>query len=110
MKRSGSLPQHATRSFSARPESNLYRSWGLDIIGMTNLAGARLAREAGTHCYVTVAMAATDYDCWHEEHDDVSVEQIVSVLLKNAEHACSVVRAAVASMPKTRVCKCGSRP
>ena len=92
--------------FSTKAESNLYRSWGLDVIGMTNLTEARLAREAEL-CYVTVAMV-TDYDCWHEEHDDVSVEQIVSVLLKNAEHACSVVRAAVASMPKTRVCKCGS--
>ena len=92
--------------FSTKAESNLYRSWGLDIIGMTNLTEARLAREAEL-CYVTIAMV-TDYDCWHEGHDDVSVEQIVSVLLKNAENACSVVRAAVASMPKTRACKCGS--
>ncbi|HUI84204.1 MAG TPA: S-methyl-5'-thioadenosine phosphorylase [Candidatus Binatia bacterium] len=92
--------------FSTKAESNLYRSWGLDVIGMTNLSEARLAREAEL-CYVTVAMV-TDYDCWHEEHDHVTVEQIVGVLLKNAEHACTVVREAVAEMPKNRACKCGS--
>ena len=92
--------------FSTRAESNLYRSWGLDVIGMTNLTEARLAREAEL-CYATVAMV-TDYDCWHEEHDSVSVDQIIAVLLKNAEHACSVVRQAVAAMPKSRGCKCGS--
>ena len=69
--------------FSTRAESNLYRSWGLDVIGMTNLTEARLAREAEL-CYATVAMV-TDYDCWHEEHDSVTVDQIVAVLLKNAE-------------------------
>jgi 5'-methylthioadenosine phosphorylase len=92
--------------FSTEAESNLYRSWGLDVIGMTNLTEARLAREAEL-CYATVAMV-TDYDCWHQTHDSVSVDQIVAVLLKNAEHACSVVREAVAVMPKTRGCKCGS--
>ena len=92
--------------FSTKAESNLYRSWGLDVIGMTNLTEARLAREAEL-CYATVAMV-TDYDCWHEVHDAVSVDQIVAVLLKNAEHACSVVRESVAAMPKTRGCKCGS--
>ena len=92
--------------FSTKAESNLYRSWGLDVIGMTNLTEARLAREAEL-CYVTVAMV-TDYDCWHPEHDHVSVDQIVAVLLKNAEHACAVVREAVAAMPKTRACKCAS--
>ncbi len=92
--------------FSTKAESNLYRSWGLDVIGMTNLTEARLAREAEL-CYVTVAMV-TDYDCWHETHDSVSVDQIVAVLLKNAEHACSVVRESVAAMPTTRGCKCGS--
>ncbi len=92
--------------FSTRAESNLYRSWGLDVIGMTNLTEARLAREAEL-CYVTVAMV-TDYDCWHQQHDSVSVDQIVAVLLKNAENASRVVREAVAAMPKTRGCKCGS--
>ena len=92
--------------FSTKAESNLYRSWGLDVIGMTNLTEARLAREAEI-CYATVAMV-TDYDCWHEEHDAVTVEQIIAVLVKNAENACSVVRHAVAAMPKTRTCKCGT--
>src|SRR5437660_9350238 len=92
--------------FSTKAESNLYRSWGMDVIGMTNLQEAKLAREAEI-CYVTVAMV-TDYDCWHPHHDSVTVDQIVAVLLKNAENACSVVREAVATMPKDRACKCGS--
>jgi len=92
--------------FSTRAESNLYRSWGMDVIGMTNLQEAKLAREAEL-CYVTVAMV-TDYDCWHPHHDSVTVDQIVAVLLKNAENACNVVREAVAAMPKERSCKCGS--
>jgi 5'-methylthioadenosine phosphorylase len=92
--------------FSTKAESNLYRSWGMDVIGMTNLQEAKLAREAEL-CYVTVAMV-TDYDCWHPHHDSVTVDQIVAVLLKNAENACDVVREAVAAMPKGRTCKCGS--
>ena len=92
--------------FSTKAESNLYRSWGIDVIGMTNLQEAKLAREAEL-CYATVAMV-TDYDCWHPEHDSVTVEQIVAVLLKNAENAAEVVREAVAAMPKQRSCKCGS--
>jgi len=92
--------------FSTKAESNLYRSWGMDVIGMTNLQEAKLAREAEI-CYATVAMV-TDYDCWHPHHDSVTVDQIVAVLLKNAENACNVVREAVAAMPKDRTCKCGS--
>ena len=92
--------------FSTKAESNLYRTWGMDVIGMTNLQEAKLAREAEI-CYVTVAMV-TDYDCWHPHHDSVTVDQIVAVLLKNAENACHVVRHTVASMPATRNCKCGS--
>src|SRR5690348_4103624 len=92
--------------FSTKAESNLYRSWGMDVIGMTNLQEAKLAREAEI-CYVTVAMV-TDYDCWHPHHDSVTVDQIVAVLLKNAENACNVVREAVAEMPTDRTCKCGS--
>ena len=92
--------------FSTKAESNLYRSWGMDVIGMTNLQEAKLAREAEI-CYVTVAMV-TDYDCWHPHHDSVTVDQIVAVLLKNAENACNVVREAVAAIPKDRTCKCGS--
>jgi len=92
--------------FSTRAESNLYRSWGMDVIGMTNLQEAKLAREAEI-CYATLAMV-TDYDCWHPEHDAVTVEQVISYLTQNAENACKVVRCAVASMPKVRGCKCGS--
>ena len=92
--------------FSTLAESELYRSWGMDVIGMTNVTEARLAREAEL-CYVTVAMV-TDYDCWHPEHDHVTVEQIIGVLTKNAEKACNVVREAVAVLPKERRCKCGS--
>ena len=91
--------------FSTRAESNLYRSWGMDVIGMTNIQEAKLAREAEI-CYATVAMV-TDYDCWHPEHDAVTVETVISYLNKNAENACRVVRQIVADMPKTRSCKCG---
>jgi 5'-methylthioadenosine phosphorylase len=92
--------------FSTKAESNVYRSWGMDVIGMTNLQEAKLAREAEI-CYVTVAMV-TDYDCWHPHHDSVTVDQIVAVLLKNAESAARVVRETVSVMPKNRACKCGS--
>jgi 5'-methylthioadenosine phosphorylase len=92
--------------FSTKAESNIYRSWGMDVIGMTNLQEAKLAREAEI-CYVTVAMV-TDYDCWHPQHDSVTVDQIVAVLLKNAENASKVVRETVAALPKGQSCKCGS--
>jgi len=92
--------------FSTKAESNIYRAWGMDVIGMTNLQEAKLAREAEI-CYVTVAMV-TDYDCWHPQHDSVTVDQIVAVLLKNAENACRVVRETVAAMPSGRSCKCSS--
>jgi len=93
-------------AFSTKAESNVYRSWGMDIIGMTNLQEAKLAREAEI-CYVTMAMV-TDYDCWHEEHDAVTVSDIVANLQKNAENAGKVVATAVANMPTERTCKCGS--
>jgi 5'-methylthioadenosine phosphorylase len=92
--------------FSTKAESNVYRSWGMDVIGMTNLQEAKLAREAEI-CYSTAAMV-TDYDCWHPGHDSVTVDQVVSVLMKNAENACTMVRETVAAMPKTRTCKCSS--
>jgi len=92
--------------FSTRAESNLYRSWGADVIGMTNLQEAKLAREAEI-CYATAAMV-TDYDCWREGHDDVTVEQIVAVLNQNAANACRVVKSAVAAMPRERKCACAS--
>ncbi len=84
--------------FSTRAESNLYRSWGADVIGMTNLQEAKLAREAEMS-YATLAMV-TDYDCWREGHDDVTVEQVVAVIRQNSENAAKVVRAAVAALPK----------
>jgi 5'-methylthioadenosine phosphorylase len=93
-------------AFSTKAESNVYRSWGMDVIGMTNLQEAKLAREAEI-CYVTVAMV-TDYDCWHPHHDAVTVNDIIATLMKNAENACAVVAAAVAAMPAGRTCKCGS--
>jgi 5'-methylthioadenosine phosphorylase len=91
--------------FSTRAESNLYRSWGADVIGMTNLQEAKLAREAEI-CYATIAMV-TDYDCWREGHDDVTVDQVVAVLHQNAENAAKVVRAAIAAMPAEKSCGCG---
>jgi 5'-methylthioadenosine phosphorylase len=91
--------------FSTRAESNLYRSWGADVIGMTNLQEAKLAREAEI-CYATMAMV-TDYDCWREGHDDVSVDQIVAVLHQNADNASKVVRAAVGAMhSQATTCAC----
>lgn len=78
--------------FSTRAESLLYRSWGVDVIGMTNLQEARLAREAEI-CYATIAMA-TDYDCWHEGHDDVSVETVIETVHKNVSSARDLIRAA----------------
>jgi 5'-methylthioadenosine phosphorylase len=92
--------------FSTKAESNLYRSWNMDVIGMTNLQEAKLAREAEI-CYVTVAMV-TDFDCWHPEHDAVEVTDIIRVLTQNAANAARVVAEAVRAMPDARECKCGS--
>jgi 5'-methylthioadenosine phosphorylase len=93
-------------AFSTKAESNVYRSWGFDVIGMTNLQEAKLAREAEI-CYVTMAMV-TDYDCWHEEHASVTVTDILANLQRNAANACRVVEESVKSMPQERTCKCGS--
>jgi 5'-methylthioadenosine phosphorylase len=105
-KRGGTYVCMEGPQFSTKAESNVYRGWGMDVIGMTNLQEAKLAREAEV-CYVTVAMV-TDYDCWHPHHDSVTVDQIVAVLLKNAENAARVVSETVAAMPNERACKCGS--
>jgi 5'-methylthioadenosine phosphorylase len=78
----------------------------MDVIGMTNLQEAKLAREAEI-CYVTIAMV-TDYDCWHPDHEAVTVTDIIANLVKNAENAAKVVAAAVRTMPDERECKCGS--
>ena len=92
--------------FSTLAESTLYRSWGMDIVGMTNLQEAKLAREAEI-CYTTLALV-TDYDCWHEGHDDVTVEMIIATLTQNAVTAQQVVANAVARLPVERVCACAS--
>ena len=84
--------------FSTRAESDLYRSWGADIIGMTNLQEAKLAREAELS-YATLAMV-TDYDCWREGHDDVTVDQVVAVMHQNSKNAQEVVRTAVRLLPR----------
>jgi 5'-methylthioadenosine phosphorylase len=76
--------------FSSVAESELYRSWGCDVVGMTNMPEAKLAREAEL-CYVSIAMV-TDYDCWHPDHDDVSVEAMIKVLMSNADNARSLVK------------------
>lgn len=93
-------------AFSTVAESNVYRSWGMDVIGMTNLQEAKLAREAEI-CYTTVAMV-TDYDCWHPDHDAVTVEQIIQVLHTNADNAAKLVASAVGSLPADATCKCRS--
>jgi 5'-methylthioadenosine phosphorylase len=105
-KRGGTYVCMEGPQFSTKAESNVYRGWGMDVIGMTNLQEAKLAREAEI-CYVTIAMV-TDYDCWHPHHDSVTVDQIVAVLLKNAENASTVVRETIAALPAGRSCKCGS--
>lgn len=93
-------------AFSTKAESHLYRSWKMDIIGMTNLQEAKLAREAEL-CYATVAMV-TDYDCWHPDHDAVTVDQIITNLVKNSENAARVLVEALHAMPVARKCTCGS--
>ena len=92
--------------FSTLAESKLYRSWGMDIIGMTNLQEAKLAREAEI-CYATIALV-TDYDCWHPDHDSVTVEMVLSTLTENARMAQEIIAGAVAQLPYPRTCECGS--
>jgi 5'-methylthioadenosine phosphorylase len=94
-------------AFSTKAESNVYRSWGMDVIGMTNLQEAKLAREAEI-CYATLALV-TDYDCWHPGHDAVSVETVVEYLNKNVRNAQIIMKAAVKELGAApRTCKCGS--
>ncbi|HYM62834.1 MAG TPA: S-methyl-5'-thioadenosine phosphorylase [Thermoanaerobaculia bacterium] len=93
--------------FSTRAESNLYRSWGVDVIGMTNLQEAKLAREAEI-CYATMALV-TDYDCWHETAEAVSVEQVLGYLKANAEMAQRILRASIAkAAARERTCACAN--
>jgi 5'-methylthioadenosine phosphorylase len=90
--------------FSTRAESEIYRKWGVDVIGMTNVPEAKLAREAGL-CYATMAMV-TDYDCWHEEEEDVTVAGVLETLKENVEHAKQVIAAAAMRIPAERSCGC----
>ena len=90
--------------FSTLAESKLYRSWGMDVIGMTNLQEAKLAREAEI-CYATIALV-TDYDCWHPDHDSVTVDMIVQNLVANANTARQVIAEAVSRLPFERTCEC----
>jgi 5'-methylthioadenosine phosphorylase len=94
-------------AFSTVVESNVYRSWGMDVIGMTNLQEAKLAREAEI-CYATLALV-TDYDCWHEGHDSVTVEMVINYLTQNVRNAQLIIRDAVKRLAgASRECKCGS--
>ena len=92
--------------FSTLAESKLYRSWGMDIIGMTNLQEAKLAREAEI-CYSTIALV-TDYDCWHPSHDSVTVDMVMANLMQNARMAQEIIAGAVAKLPYPRTCECAS--
>src|ERR1700742_2522792 len=94
-------------AFSTVAESNVYRSWGMSVIGMTNLQEAKLAREAEI-CYATMALV-TDYDCWHPDHDHVTVEMIIEYLNQNAENAQKLIATAVTQLAgQERTCKCGN--
>jgi len=92
--------------FSTRAESRIYRQWGVDVIGMTNLQEAKLAREAEM-CYATVAMA-TDYDCWHAGHDDVTVDAVLGVMRQNVAHAKALLLGTLPRIARTPGCACGS--
>ncbi len=92
--------------FSTRAESNIYRSWGVDVIGMTNIPEAKLAREAEI-CYATMALS-TDYDCWHEEEESVTVEMILETLKANVEKAKSIIKASIPLIADDRSCPCAT--
>jgi 5'-methylthioadenosine phosphorylase len=104
IKRGGTYVCMEGPQFSTKAESNTYRSWGMDLIGMTNLQEAKLAREAEI-CYTTIALV-TDYDCWHPQHDAVTVTEVIDNLKKNGENAQKIIRAAVKRLPVERTCKC----
>lgn len=92
-------------AFSTRAESRIYRRWGVDVIGMTNMPEAKLAREAEL-CYATLALA-TDYDCWHETEEDVTIEAVLSVLRSNVEKSKRIVREVARRLPGRGTCGCG---
>jgi 5'-methylthioadenosine phosphorylase len=92
--------------FSTLAEANMHRQLRFEVIGMTNVTEAKLAREAEI-CYGTIAMI-TDFDCWHPEHESVTASQIIATLVQNAENAQKVLREAVRALPEERSCKCGA--
>ena len=92
--------------FSTRAESKLYRTWGVDVIGMTNIPEAKLAREAEI-CYATIAFA-TDYDCWHGSEADVSIGEVLKILTQSSKTAKRAIREAIKHLPETRLCVCAS--
>ncbi|MCL5966974.1 MAG: S-methyl-5'-thioadenosine phosphorylase [Deltaproteobacteria bacterium] len=92
-------------AFSTRAESNIYRTWGVDVIGMTNMPEAKLAREAEI-CYATLALA-TDYDCWHEAEEDVTIEAVLAIIRKNAENSKKIIREVAKRLPGKEPCACG---
>jgi 5'-methylthioadenosine phosphorylase len=107
VKRGGTYLVMEGPQFSTKAESNLYRSWNCDVIGMTNMPEAKLAREAEI-CYATVAMV-TDYDCWHPDHDAVTVDMVLKVLFQNADKAKALVKATVPLAARDGDCSQGCR-
>src|SRR5215470_15960373 len=105
VKRGGTYVCMEGPQFSTVAESNTYRKYGADLIGMTNLQEAKLAREAEI-CYTTIALV-TDYDCWHPQHDAVTVSTVIENLTKNISNAQKIIRASVKRLPIDRTCKCG---
>ena len=91
-------------AFSTLAESNLYRNWGMDVIGMTNMPEAKLAREAEI-CYSTLA-CVTDYDCWHPQHETVTIDMVIQNLLKNIENAKKIISQVIKNIPMQRDCAC----
>ncbi len=106
IKRGGTYVCMEGPQFSTQAESNIYRKHGADLIGMTNLQEAKLAREAEI-CFTTIALV-TDYDCWHPQHDAVTVTEVIENLKKNGDNAQKIIRAAVKRLPVNRACKCGN--
>jgi 5'-methylthioadenosine phosphorylase len=106
VKRGGTYVCMEGPQFSTIAESNVYRSWGMDLIGMTNLQEAKLAREAEI-CFTTIALV-TDYDCWHPEHDHVTITEVINNLKRNSENAQRILRTTVKHLPIERTCKCAN--
>lgn len=104
MHRSGTYLNMEGPAFSTLAESNLYRGWGMDIIGMTNMSEAKLAREAEI-CYSTLA-CITDYDCWHPQHESVTLDMIIQNLLKNVENSKRIIREVLKNIAPNRNCSC----